>query len=137
MHLKGFFEKKKAELVLNDESNQLGEVNQILEDLNTISVCLHHKKVAEVQRLSYNHQKKDKTRFENNILIELDFKQKITVGGAGDCAGPIQLNADYYNQFSNIRTLLGDFILTSCFYIFNKAKPNFYFFRFWCLLFTR
>ena len=61
-----------------------------------------HKKIAEIQRQTYNSHKKDIEFLKEKILIELDYKQKIVVG-----MNPRQVNKEYYNQIS--RSLLGNF----------------------------
>ena len=67
------------------------EIKAIHEDLKTIKILSHHKMVATCQRIAYNSQKTDKVLLKDNILIELDYKQKIIVN-SGICAGKIQLN---------------------------------------------
>jgi hypothetical protein len=62
---------------------------------------LYHKKIAQLQRNSYNSQRKNENNFlKDKILIELDFKQKIVIG-----SGPRQKSEDYYKQ--EVKTLLG------------------------------
>ena len=62
--------------------------------------------IATCQRIAYNSQKRDTFLLKDNVLIEIDFKQKIIVN-SGICSGPIQYNADYYSAIDNLRTLLG------------------------------
>lgn len=72
---------------------------------------LYHKKIAQLQRNSYNSQRKNENYFlQDKILIDLDFKQKIVIG-----TGARQKSEDYYKQ--EIRVLLG-------FGIFHQNSKN-------------
>ena len=59
-----------------------------------------HKTIALKQREIYKNQKTNKLLLKDNILIEMDFKQKIIIG-----QGPRQVNAQYYDNRK--RTFLG------------------------------
>ena len=56
-------------------------------------VVLGHKMIASIQRNSYSFQRKDKETLKGQILIEVDFKQKISIG-----ISPRQINKEYYSQ---------------------------------------
>ena len=59
-----------------------------------------HRKIADSQRETYNFQRLDLETHKSNIMIELDYKQKISIG-----LSPRQPNCEFYNQ--QIRTCLG------------------------------
>lgn len=60
--------------------------------LDQYETIVFHKNVARVQREAYkNHHTVEKLR--NNILIEMDFKQKIKIG-----LSPRQPSPEYYEQ---------------------------------------
>lgn len=75
-----------------------------------LKIVEDHRKIADSQRESYNFQCKDIDTLKSNILIELDYKQKISIG-----LSPRQANCEYYNQ--QIRTCLGKL---------NNFRLNFY-----------
>ena len=59
-----------------------------------------HRKIANIQRESYNKMRKDPDTLKDTILIELDFKQKIIIGKS-----PRQVSTEYFNPIQ--KTLLG------------------------------
>jgi len=65
---------------------------------------LFHKHIASAQRNAYNFQRKNVENLKNKILIEVDFKQKVTIG-----LSPRQVSSEYYNQIT--RSCLGKFEL--------------------------
>ena len=62
---------------------------------------MEHRNIANTQRKSYNEQRKSMNILTKNILIEVDFKQKIPIG-----LSPRQINKEYYEQ--ELRTCLGN-----------------------------
>ncbi|CAF0925295.1 unnamed protein product, partial [Brachionus calyciflorus] len=98
------FEKKKTilqnilseELSINIEKrNELEKIDSLISDLNDYGTKIFHKNVAMVQRETYNKHRSNVDFLREKILIEVDFKQKITLG-----LSPRQVNTEYYNQIS-------------------------------------
>jgi hypothetical protein len=71
-----------------------------LDSLHNYETVLGHRNIAHSQRNAYNRQRKDKESLKKQILIEVDFKQKISIG-----LSPRQINKEYYLQ--ELRTCLG------------------------------
>ena len=105
------FDLIKESTILNDfeKKEKLNYIANIMIDLKNIERIEFHKFVANSQREAYNKQRKDKELLRRKILIDVDWKQKIVVGGAGACSGPRQINKEYYTQTTNQRTCLGIF----------------------------
>jgi len=78
------------------------EINTMIDTLRKFSIVLEHRKAADNQREAYNLQRKNKEAIRQQILIEVDYKQKIIIG-----LSPRQINKEYYNQ--EVRTCLGKF----------------------------
>lgn len=74
-----------------------------IDKINDLKEVEYHKKIALQQRNEYNSMRKDVNLLKKNILIELDFKQKIVIG-----TSPRQVNSEYYNQ--ELRGLLGKYV---------------------------
>ena len=79
----------------NDNSD-----NSIISIAENYDIVTTHKKIADTQRNAYNVQRKDKNSLAKQLLIEVDYKQKIVIG-----LSPRQINKEYYLQ--ELRTLLG------------------------------
>ena len=62
---------------------------------------MEHRNIANTQRKSYNEQRKSMNILTKNILIEVDFKQKIPIG-----LSPRPINKEYYEQ--ELRTCSGN-----------------------------
>jgi hypothetical protein len=75
----------------------------ILESLKDYKAILFHRNIAKCQKSAYLNDLEKLAEFDNTILIELDFKQKITIG-----LSPRQPSREYYNQ--KTRTCLGLFL---------------------------
>ena len=54
-----------------------------------------HQQIAFRQREKYNKDRKDFNLMKTTIVIEMDFKQKITIG-----SGPRMKNYEYFDQKS-------------------------------------
>lgn len=76
------------------------KIDSIVDRLENILIVYEHRKIAENQREAYNMQRKNKELLKTNILIEVDFKQKIAI-----VLSPMQINKEYYRQ--EVRTCLG------------------------------
>ena len=77
------------------------ERDTILDKINELMAIQFHRRIAKIQRDSYNKMKKDLILSKETILIDLDFKQKIVIG-----ASPRQVNIEYFNQVQ--KSLLGN-----------------------------
>ena len=86
-------------LLRNFEQNRNTHKDAI-NKINNLKEVDYHKKIANHQRNAYNTMRKDVNLLKDNILIEIDFKQKILIG-----TSPRQVNSEYYNQ--ELRGLLG------------------------------
>ena len=53
---------------------------KIIDNLNDYEAINFHKNISECQRLAYNRDRKNLELLRNGILIEIDFKQKVTIG---------------------------------------------------------
>lgn len=96
--IKYFLSKKKEAQSLE----KINEFEKIIQKLEKYEIVLGHQEIAKIQRDSYNLQRKSKLILEKNILIEIDYKQKISIG-----LSPIQKSSEYYKQ--ELRTCLGLF----------------------------
>ena len=76
------------------------EIKSMIEIQRNLTTVIGHRTNADTQRKAYNFQRKDKESLRKQILIEVDFKQKIVIG-----LSPKQINKEYYNQ--EVRTCLG------------------------------
>lgn len=65
---------------------------KLSELIGEYEAIVFHKNVAIIQREAYKKHH-DVAGLKNNILIEVDFKQKIKIG-----MSPRQVNTEYYNQ---------------------------------------
>ena len=65
-----------------------------------MDAVLSHKEIARLLREAYTKQIKSVDFLRGKLLIEADFKQKITIG-----LSPRQMNNEYYNKQN--RTCLG------------------------------
>jgi hypothetical protein len=97
------------------ERVNIDEIKSFLEGLNELDVVVldikkklaacheieFHRKIAEKQREMYNKMRFDADLLKNELLIEIDFKQKSIVIGQG----PRQLNPHYYKQ--TVTALIG------------------------------
>jgi hypothetical protein len=54
---------------------------------------MNNKKIADIQRNSYNEMKNDIQLISESILIEIDYKQKIHLG-----IGPTNTSGDFYEE---------------------------------------
>ena len=97
----GYFDLKKRNTLSMVEKDEIEKKLLILEKYQ---IVMEHINIADTQRKSYNQQRKNKLVLTENILIELDFKQKIPIG-----LSPRQINKEYYEQ--ELRTCLGNNIL--------------------------
>ncbi len=88
--------KEKAD---NQEVNYISSLIMKLKDLEAFSF---HKQIALQQRTAYNFQKSNHEFLRDKILIDMDYKQKITIG-----LSPRQVNAEYFAQFNSQRSCLG------------------------------
>lgn len=86
-------------LLRNFEQNRNAH-KEAINKINNLKEIVYHKKIANHQRNAYNTMRKDVNLLKDNILIEIDFKQKILIG-----TSPRQVNSEYYNQ--ELRGLLG------------------------------
>lgn len=75
-------------------------VLEISEKINKLKLIKYHKQIAKRQRQSYNNMLIDVNLFEEGILIEMDFKQKVLIG-----MSPRQVSSEYYKQ--QLRNVLG------------------------------
>ena len=99
----------KKGFISNTDSNDRDEIQSQIKTLDTkiaklenyLTVC-GHKDVANAQRDAYNNQRKNKEILKQCILIEADYKQKISIG-----LSPRRVNKEYYNQENSLRTCLG------------------------------
>ncbi|CAF0854416.1 unnamed protein product [Brachionus calyciflorus] len=92
-------------ILQNDPLNQIRnseieKLKDILTKLKSFQTVIFHKNVAKTQRAAYNKQTQSTTFLEGKILIEVDFKQRITIG-----LSPRQINKEYYSQTT--RSCLG------------------------------
>jgi hypothetical protein len=77
------------------------EIKNVLDDLLKYHLVMEHRRIAKIQRNAYNAQRKNIDLLRNKILIDVDFKQKITIG-----LSPRQVSTEYYEQEK--RTCLGN-----------------------------
>ena len=104
-----FFKNKIIDIKSNlNQENQTVPENEdylkyktIIEILQDYEALLFHKNVAKCQREAYNNQRKNVDLLRNNILIEMDFMQKIMIG-----LSPRQVSSEYYKQ--KARSCLGE-----------------------------
>ncbi len=82
------------------DSFNLLQIDPMIDLVKKYEIVLGHKMIASSQRSAYNLQRKDKESLKNQILIEVDFKQKIAIG-----ISPRQINKEYYLQ--ELRSCLG------------------------------
>jgi aminopeptidase C len=94
-----------------DNANQCDIINKLFEDISSYEVLLFHQNIARTQRDAYNSQRTSVEELRNKLLIEVDFKQKITIG-----FGPRQLNTEYYDKRQKTRTCLGLWFMVYVFY---------------------
>lgn len=80
-------------------NDRLNSIINIAENFNIVE---QHKNVSDIQRVAYNTQRKDQLSLKKQILIEVDFKQKIVIG-----LSPRQINKEFYSQ--ETRSCLGIF----------------------------
>ena len=93
------------DLLVREELNQkIAKCKEYIDILNDYEAILFHKNIAKCQRQAYNRDRKDIELMKKSILIEIDFKQKITIG-----LSPRQLSKEYYNQ--DARSCLGRYCL--------------------------
>lgn len=85
--------------------NNYEEDEAIMYELKDYKEVIFHKETADRQRRSYNEMRTDEELLKKNILIDIDFKEKIIIG-----MGPNQRNKDFYNYQK--RSLLGIFKFT-------------------------
>ena len=64
-------------------------IKLIIQKINDLKSVEFHKSIATRQRKVYNKQRKDPNLLKNKILIDVDYKSKITLG-----EGPRQLNSE-------------------------------------------
>lgn len=81
----------------------LSKIQELNDENNQYATIEFHKNIAKSQRKAYNAHRTDVEGLRNKVLIEADFKQKITIG-----LSPRQINSEYYNQMSNSRSCLGN-----------------------------
>lgn len=98
-HIKQFLDQQRQQL---QNANQRDIINKLLEDISSYEVLLFHQNIARAQRKAYNEQRTQVDELRNKLLIEVDFKQKITIG-----FGPRQVNTEYYDKRQRTRTCLG------------------------------
>lgn len=98
----------------NDElKKKLDEIDSTINSLKDYDTIQVHKNIADIQRQAYKKHNSNVEDLKGKILIEVDYKQKITVG-----MSPRQVSSEYYNQIS--RTCLGKKIK----FIFSKFFLN-------------
>lgn len=59
---------------------KIGKIDQLIKNLEDYNLVLHHKITAYCQRDVYKYQISSKEILKNKIIIEMDYKQKITLG---------------------------------------------------------
>jgi hypothetical protein len=91
---------KKLDLFKESSSGNIQVIASIIDLVKKFEVVLGHRMIASTQRNSYNLQRKNKESLKNQLLIEVDFKQKIAIG-----ISPRQINKEYYTQ--ELRSCLG------------------------------
>ena len=99
-----FLEEKKRLFVPNSTIStefHREKIKTLSKQINDYETILFHKNIASFQREAYNRHRSDALQLENKILIEVDFKQRITIG-----LSPRQVNSEYYNQIT--RSCLGN-----------------------------
>ena len=90
------------DIILREEINKnILKYKKIIDNLNDYEAINFHKNISECQRLAYNRDRKNLELLRNGILIEIDFKQKVTIG-----LSPRQVSKEYYNQ--EARSFLGN-----------------------------
>jgi hypothetical protein len=75
---------------LNTLSNVQEEYNDVIFKKNELKKIIRHRFIADHQRMAYYAMKRNVDWFEDKVLIDLDFKQQITLG-----VGPIQISNEY------------------------------------------
>ena len=82
--------------------------------LNCLKEIAFHKSIASRQRISYNESRSNVEFLKRALILDIDFKQKVTIG-----MGPRQVNKEYYNQIQ-----LSVFGVGIFFYDLNNRKIN-------------
>jgi len=90
----------KLDLFKHSNSGKIQGIDSMIDLVRKFEVVLGHRMIASTQRNSYNLQRKNKESLKKQIMIEVDFKQKIAIG-----ISPRQVNKEYYTQ--ELRTCLG------------------------------
>ena len=83
-----------------NQTKHMETYKSIVKELNNYETITFHKNIAQSQRTVYSKNIEDAELLKGKILIELDFKQKFTIG-----LSPRQVNSEYYQQI--VRTCLG------------------------------
>ena len=74
-----------------------------LENIKKLELIKFHYQIAKRQRKSYKNMLNNKKLFDDSIIIEMDYKQKILIG-----MSPRQVSGEFYRQQQ--RSLLGKFL---------------------------
>ena len=69
------------------------QTNEAIMKIEDIRAVQFHKKIAAIQRESYNKQKSNINLLKDALLIDLDFKQKVVIGSS-----PRQISSEYYKH---------------------------------------
>ena len=78
------------------------DIKNAIEKIENCQLLDFHEEIADRQRTSYNSMRNDTDFLQKNLLIEIDYKQKIILGKS-----PRQRNRDYYDGNMAQRSLLG------------------------------
>ena len=70
----------KLDLFKQSNPGKLQEIDSMIDLVRKFEVVLGHRMIASTQRNSYNLQRKNKESLKKQIMIEVDFKQKIAIG---------------------------------------------------------
>ena len=76
------------------------EKKDAIQKIRKLEIIRFHSQIAERQRKCYKNNLNDHKLFDNSIVIEMDFKQKILIG-----LSPRQVSGEFYRQQQ--RNLLG------------------------------
>jgi hypothetical protein len=87
-------EVEKMDFFDNIPLNAIGDVQEEFRDIivkkNELKTIIRHRLIANNQRKAYYNMKGDADFLKDKVLIDLDFKQQITLG-----LGPVQISSEY------------------------------------------
>lgn len=86
----GTIEKQFLEIQGVDRS---GIVSSTLKKIDNLNIIQFHKNIAQRQRETYKKMKQDEKLLGTHLLIDIDFKQKISLG-----EGPRQRSSEYFDR---------------------------------------